>query len=300
MKYHSYQHVERYNREEYTTFVDAKNIYVFPKLDGTAGVVTSQDGIVLCGSRNRAVSVEDDNQGFAAWVFSDDPNAEAIREFCLAYPFFHVHGEWLGTKKLLGSIKDYLRNGFWVYDVYDEATERYLPYDAYAPLLDKYGVQTVITPIAVLDKYDSDKFVQLASENHFLLPDNKVGEGVVLKSYDWRDQFGRQQFLKLVLDEFKANKGKAKPKFEVGEIESAIIDDYVTAADIDKAYNKCKLACGEDAKLHAIVGRTINEVLDDFLREELTEAVRKYKYPKIDFSAVKALVAVKVRQQLGL
>lgn len=300
MRYHSYQHVERYNREEYTSFVGAKDIYVFPKLDGTAGVVTSENGEICCGSRNRSVSIGDDNQGFAAWVLSDDVEASALREFCLENPFLHVHGEWLGSKKFIGSIKDYVKSGFWVYDVYDEAEGVYLHYNVYSSLLDRCGIQNVIPPIAVLPAYDSDGFARLANENHFLLPSNIVGEGVVLKSYDWRDSFGRQQFFKLVLDEYKENKGKKKARPEVGEIETAIVEDFITSADIDKAHNKCLIACGENAPLHKIVGMTINAVIDDFLREEMTEVVRKYRFPKIDFSAIKALAAAKVRKNLGL
>lgn len=299
MLYHSYQHVERYTKEGYESFAEAKDVFVFPKLDGTAGVVTFEDGNVRAGSRNRAISVESDNQGFAAWVLmSDDPEAVSLREFCKENPNLHVHGEWLGAHKLLGSIKDYLKNGFWVYDVYDESTDLYLPYDVYGPLLDECGVKNVISPMAVLESFDEEKIVELAKSNHFLLPEGKVGEGVVMKSYGFRDIYGKQQFFKLVLEEFKANKGKGKPKFEVGEIEAAIVEDFVTAADIDKAFNKSKLALGEDAKLNKVVGMTMNLAMEDLISEEFVEVVKKYRYPKVDFGTLKALVCAKVRAQL--
>lgn len=297
MKYHSYQHIERYNREEYKSFADARDIYVFPKIDGTAGVVTCEDGEIIPGSRNRQICVGKDNQGFAAWVASEDPEACAIREFCAENEKLHIHGEWLGEKKLVGSIKDYTAKGFWIYDVYDE-DNGYMDYDHYVPLLEGYGIRNIITPMAVLDAFDEEKIYWLAKQNHFLLPENKVGEGVVLKSYNWRDQFGNQQFFKLVLEEFKENKGKGKPKFDPGEIEVAIIQDFVTAADIEKAYNKCKLAVGDNAPFHKVIGMTMNEVMDDFLREEMTEVVRKYRFPKIDFSVIKALINDKVRVQI--
>lgn len=300
MRYHSYQHVERYNREEFESFRYADNIYVFPKLDGTAGVVTAEHQFVYAGSRNRQVSIGDDNQGFAAWVESYDPEAIALRGFCKGHENLHVHGEWLGAKKCLGTIKDYVKTGFWIYDVFNEDTGEYLDFSAYFPMLTLYGVMNVIVPIAVLDNYDEEKFVELATNNHFLLPENKVGEGIVLKSYGWRDKYGKQQFLKLVLDEFKDNKGKGRDKSPKSnnELSVTIINDFVTAADIDKAYNKCKLVCGEAAPLHKVLGMTMNMVFDDFLSEEMTEVVRKYKYPTLNFGELRALVNEKVRAQL--
>lgn len=297
MNYHSYQHVERYDREEFSSFVEATDIYIFPKLDGTAGVITAEpDGQVYCGSRNRLLAIGDDNQGFAEWVFnSDDPEAQALKDFCVHNPKLHIHGEWLGTKRCLGSIKDYLKTGFWVYDVFSE-DGYYLSYGEYAPMLDSYGVKNVITPMKVLAFFDKEKIISTAEENHFLLPDDVVGEGVVLKSYGWRDKYGRQQFLKLVLEEFKENKGKKKvvDKDNSG-VEQLIVDDFVTTSDVMKAYNKVLLMANSDSPKHKIIGITMNMVMDDLMKEEITEILRKYKYPKIDFALLKNLVNTKVR-----
>jgi hypothetical protein len=70
-----------------------REVIVTEKIDGTnASVTVTEDGRVLAGSRNRYVTPEDDNHGFAAWVrvHKDD-----LREhFGLGTV---NHGEWWGS-----------------------------------------------------------------------------------------------------------------------------------------------------------------------------------------------------------
>jgi hypothetical protein len=63
---------------------------VTEKVDGTNGLVSvGEDGLVRAGSRNRWLTVSDDNFGFAAWV---EANADEIRKLG---PGNH-YGEWYG------------------------------------------------------------------------------------------------------------------------------------------------------------------------------------------------------------
>jgi hypothetical protein len=68
-----------------------RTIVVTEKLDGTnAQVYISDDGDrVFAGSRNKWISVEDDNYGFARWV---KDNQDELRKLC---PGSHF-GEWWG------------------------------------------------------------------------------------------------------------------------------------------------------------------------------------------------------------
>ncbi len=64
---------------------------VTEKIDGTnAQVYVGEDGIVLAGSRNRWITVEDDNYGFARWV------ADHVDELRMLGPGRHF-GEWWGA-----------------------------------------------------------------------------------------------------------------------------------------------------------------------------------------------------------
>lgn len=81
-----------------------REVIVTEKIDGTnAGIVITEDGEVFPQSRNRYVTVEADNQGFAFFV---KENEDSIRE--LLGPGTH-YGEWYGSgigkryKKLMDS-----------------------------------------------------------------------------------------------------------------------------------------------------------------------------------------------------
>lgn len=69
----------------------SRPMIVTEKLDGTnAQVIVTEDGIVGAGSRNRLITPEDDNFGFARWVAD---NAEALRGLGPGRHF----GEWWGS-----------------------------------------------------------------------------------------------------------------------------------------------------------------------------------------------------------
>ena len=67
-----------------------RTVIVTEKLDGTnACVVVGEDGSVTAQSRSRAITVEDDNFGFARWV---QDRAEELKQLGPGYHF----GEWWG------------------------------------------------------------------------------------------------------------------------------------------------------------------------------------------------------------
>ena len=67
-----------------------KPLLVTEKIDGTSALVyVGADGAVLAGSRNRWLTPDNDNCGFAAWV------AENAAELATLGHGYH-HGEWWG------------------------------------------------------------------------------------------------------------------------------------------------------------------------------------------------------------
>lgn len=59
-----YDHVERVNHDDVQGLLVGR-VHVFPKLDGTNASVWMEGGELRFGSRNRPVTPEDDNAGFA-------------------------------------------------------------------------------------------------------------------------------------------------------------------------------------------------------------------------------------------
>lgn len=62
---------------------------VTEKLDGTNACIMIQEGTVEAASRNRKITAEDDNYGFAAWV---EENHQELLELGNGYHY----GEWVG------------------------------------------------------------------------------------------------------------------------------------------------------------------------------------------------------------
>ena len=287
--------------------------YVFPKLDGTNGTVwADEDGTVHAGSRNRELTIEDDNAGFCKHVLESDV-MEPVRLFCVDHPDFFVCGEWLGGKA--GHIKQYLNREFYIFDVHrkaestDEAGRNagYVRYCEYEKWFSDYGYEFVVPPLAFVESNEAltlQEVFEIAENNHYNLPESIVGEGVVVKSYEYVDRWGNYQEGKLVRDEYKADKGKKKTLVEAcsGNVETAIADDYVTASDVEKCKNKVSDLLGKpfDLKDGKCIGMVIEMAYRDVLEEEILAIAKKYgKYP-ITLKVLKSAVTTKVKGFIGI
>lgn len=236
-----------------------------------------------------------------------------ICQFCLDNPFMVVCGEWLGGKS--GHIKSYLNKEFYVFDmklatIGNSETEKhfgYLPYNSYSKALAKYGYQYIIPPLRVYrdgEKVTVDDIAEIADANHFNLPDDVIGEGVVVKNYSYLSRFGNYEEGKIVRDEFKERKGQKSNKSMVDglNIEQAIVDDLVSSSDIQKCINKVSDIIGEEfSKSNGkMVGMVMEMAFSDLLSEEACVIAKKYgKYP-IVFNNIKKLVYAKARSVIGL
>ena len=115
MEFNKYQHVERLGTTE-TDGIETGECWLFPKLDGSNGQVWVNDnGIISCGSRNRELSLDNDNQGFMSWVMQQ----YNIINFLNKYPNLKLYGEWLVPHTLRTYRKD-AWNKFYVFDVVDK------------------------------------------------------------------------------------------------------------------------------------------------------------------------------------
>ena len=68
-----------------------RNCVITEKIDGTnSQILFSEEGHMLCGSRNRQITPEDDNYGFAKWAYSNSKQLFAVLGEGRHY------GEWWG------------------------------------------------------------------------------------------------------------------------------------------------------------------------------------------------------------
>lgn len=289
MSFLKYQHLERYGNTE-VEGIEVGTCYVFPKLDGTNGSVWYDNGI-KAGSRNRELTLDNDNAGFLNAMAFDDAVWNVIRD----NPDFILYGEWL-VPHTLKTYNDDAWRKFYVFDVYDRIKERLLSYDEYSAPLIAAGIN-VIAPIAIIKNGSIDHFTECLSKAHYLVKDGEgAGEGVVIKNYDYTNKYGRQTWAKIVGNEFKAKHHLAMGAPVIGGeiIEEKIASKYVTQALVDKVV--AKITNEMEGWSSKYIPRLIHTVYYDVVTEETWNFVKEFKNPKVDFKVLSHYVTAKIKE----
>jgi hypothetical protein len=281
-----YQHIERIGTIE-TNGIENGMCYVFPKIDGTNSQLW-WDGGLKAGSRNRELTLDNDNAGFYNWAIQQ----KEIEALFITYPDLRLYGEWL-VPHTLKTYQTSAWNKFYVFDVLDG--EKYLPYDWYKTILDKYGIE-YIPPICKVKDPSYERLVNQLEKNGYLIEDGKgTGEGIVIKNYEYRNRFGRVVWAKIVKNEFKASHSKCDVT-ELKEktlVEQQVVDKYVTLVFIDKEFAKIDNEVGWSSKL---IPRLLNTVYYCLVKEESWNFVKEFKNPTIDFKKLAFLVTSKIKE----
>lgn len=295
MKFKKYQHLERYGNQSVSD-IEQGDVYVFPKIDGTnSSVWLNDEGNIAAGSRNRELSHENDNAGFYNYIVTD----ENIKKLLNDNPNLRLYGEWLVPH----SLKTYRENAwrkFYIFDVLLHTSEdeyEYLPYPEYKQLLDTYDLE-YIAPLGIVKGGNYDNFINYLDKNQYLIEDGKGnGEGIVLKNYNYTNYKGDVRWAKIVSSEFKElhSKKMGAPviQVELEVIEQIIVDNYCTKAFIEKEYHKLKLILDGWDNKH--IPRLLSHIWYEFINEEIYNAIKKLKNPKVDFKLLNQLVLKKVK-----
>ena len=298
MEFKKYQHVERYG----TTAVEGIELgttFVFPKIDGSNCQVY-YDGEVKCGSRNRELTLEKDNAGFMAYIETQDNIKKCVTE----NKQLRLYGEWL-TPHSLKTYRDDAWRHFYVFDVMEQledGNERYLPYNEYKPIMDKYGID-YITPLCSLKNASYDDFIKNLDKNVFLIEDGKgCGEGIVIKNYDYKNKFGHIIWAKIVTSEFREkhartfnNTDRPQECKQMTEIE--IVEKYVTSALCEKVKAKVIDECGDWSSKY--IPRVLNMVYYDLVNEDCWNFVKEFKQPTINFKTLMSVCYSRTKKILN-
>lgn len=289
MEFLKYQHVERFGTPE-TEGIDNGMCYIFPKIDGTNAQLW-MDGGLKAGSRNRELSVDNDNAGFYNWALSQLP----ILNFFHSNPNLRLYGEWLVPH----SLKTYNDNAwrqFYVFDVMDD--ENYLSYETYKPMLEEFGIE-YIPPICKVNNPSYELIVSQLDKNGYLIKDGSgVGEGIVVKNYDYKNKFGRVVWGKIVTNEFKAKHSKCQITELNGStlIEETICNRYVTKALAEKEY--AKIITESEGWNPKYIPRLLNTVYYCLVTEECWNFVKEFKNPTVDFKRLQFFCTQRVKELL--
>lgn len=297
-----YMHVERWGNSE-VEGIEHGTCFVFPKIDGTnasvwlgESTVYDENGnsvvipAVQAGSRTRHLTLEADNAGFLAWV-QQQPN---ILAYLLEHPTHRLYGEWLVPHTLKTYRQDAWRR-FWIFDVQtDDGT--YLSYDVYNVGLQKHGLDYVV-PMFRAENLHLEYLLEALKKNTFLIEEGAgMGEGVVIKNYDFINRYGNTIWAKIVRQEFKEENAKTFGINTIGlqaPVEITIVEKFVTEAMIEKVY--AKIVTEMDGWSSHLIPRLLNTVFYDLIKEETWEFLKEHNLPTVNFQSLKAYTIKKVK-----
>lgn len=298
-----YQHLERFGSTEVDK-IEFGECYIFPKIDGTNASVWLEDGKINAGSRNRHLTIENDNAGFLAWA----QQQHSLLHYLNENPTHRLFGEWL-VPHSIKTYKDSAWRRFYIFDVAidKEETEilhegdsslKYIHYEEYRSGLERFGLD-YIPPICKILNSNYDQLIGQLEKNIYLIEDGKgFGEGIVLKNYDFRNKYNRNVFAKIVTSEFKEKHAKAMGVSEIKGarmIEEEIADKFVTKALCEKVFSKIENESGWSSKM---IPRLLNTVFYDLIKEDSWEFVKEFKNPSINFKTLQHFTFQKVKSQL--
>lgn len=267
-----YEKVHRLEKDECEGLLSGE-VYIFEKLDGAnASVWLDSDSRLCIGSRNNVVArgdaIRDEFRGLVPCVQSNVP----ICNLLTAHPNLRLFGEWL-VKHTINYPKEHM-NKFYVFDVYDEYTDSYLPFQDYSHYLEECGV-LFLKPLAnVTEDYKAiiDKYLGYSDYNA-----SPSGEGLVIKNYNFTNKFGRQVYGKIVTKDFREVHSVTWPTAPKEDVESRIVSKYITEARVRKIAEKHDLREMKD------IPKLFGMVYNDLITEDMWDILKKFKNPSIDF-----------------
>jgi hypothetical protein len=287
MEFQKYQHIERFGTDE-VEGIEIGECYVFPKIDGTNSQVWLEDGQVKAGSRNRELTLDNDNAGFYNTIIND----ERIKEYLNAYPEHRLYGEWL-VPHSLKTYRDDAWRKFYVFDVY--VGDIPMDYGTYKIGLDVFGID-YINPIRIIRNGGYEDFIKCLDENHFLIKDGQgTGEGIVIKNYSYKNKYSRQTWAKIVTSEFKEKhfKEMGAPITEAKPVELEITDKYVTPALVEKEFEKIKVE--QNGWKSQFIPMLLGKVYYTLVNEEMWHIVKEFNNPRINFKTLNAMCIQKIK-----
>lgn len=302
-KFRQYLHVERYGNDE-VQGIELGEIFIFPKLDGTnasAWAISSspEEWDYSLGSRTRELSLTADNAGFFAHAreSEDDGLGRRFLRFFNQHPNLRLYGEWL-VPHTLKTYRDEVWRRFWVFDVFNNATNQYLSYPEYKGLMDEFQFD-YIPPLRIIKNGSYEYFIDCLGKNDFFIRDGAgVGEGIVLKNYNYTNRFGNLAFAKFVTSEFKE-----KHHREMGAPESAktlteelICQEFLTSSMVEKIYAKIMNEC--DGWNSRYIPRLLETAYHDLIVEEMYNAQKKHKNASINFGVLHHFAVSRVKELL--
>lgn len=298
-EFQQYQHIEKLGTSSTQGILDGK-VYVFPKIDGTnASIWCDSNGVIQYGSRKKHLR-DSDNHKFKATMSSDPESQEVLRRIFQMLGDVTLYGEWLVPHTLKTYRTDAWDN-FYLFDIWDNVEQRYVPfYDwGFATLENSETTRvSVVPPLFVGDGYRIPGLLgNLLQANQYLCTEG-IGEGIVIKNYDYMNPYGDAVWAKVVAQDFAAKRKQVhaakgdKPK---SELEQKLVDRFLDGSLIEKEWLSCGGGVFEPQRYPELFGR----VWKTFLEEETYEMVKWCKNGTINFRSLHMAMVDAVKRHVS-
>lgn len=133
--------------------------------------------------------------------------------------------------------------------------------------------------------------------NTYLMKDNGIGEGIVIKNYSYKNKYYRVVWAKMVTDEFKEvhRETFGGENQEIESIEQKIVNVFLTNAFIEKEYNKLLLALENEGRVwtNKCIPELLGRIYKEFIDEECFNFIKKFKAPIVNQSTYSKFQKIK-------
>ncbi len=312
MERKKYQHIEKISLASRPNLeIDGLlngTCYIFPKIDGTnSQIFLKDDGSLGFGSRNNDLDIINDNRGFVASVLTNEELKNKFLALLNELPKNSIiYGEWLVPH----TIKFYKQDAwdkFYIFDVVifneDKKVSYYLPYEEYLKLCNKYDL-LYIPMICKIENPTIDDLEALLAKNNYLTVNDNVGEGIVIKNYNFKNCYGRITWGKLINADFKNVKDKThKKNKELKEdaesnIEYLLLKKYVNTDFLNKETNKYEENNNVIFQMRDF-SKLLNYAFEEFIKDNILDMIKDSKKNLISFAKLNTLFADELRKTLG-
>lgn len=298
MIYKKYQHIEKLGTTEVEGILEGK-VSLFYKIDGTNSCIFMRDDNTLgFGSRNRELTLDNDNGGFYATTLFNKEEYNKYFSYLEKHPNHIIYGEWL----IQHTIKRYKTDSWkklYVFDIYDDENHYYIPYDIYKKELEKLNIN-YIPEIVTLENPSMEDIKKYLDNTGDFLIEQGLGEGIVIKNYDYKNKYGRITWGKLLTEDFYQTKRELKEKNnlknEEGMTEFRIVKTFLKPEFISKEFEKFKEEKGEFTSKH--IFEFLNRTFIEFYKDNWELIFKKFKFPTINFKLLKRYVEDEIKTQL--
>jgi hypothetical protein len=280
-----YQHIERLGSPEVEGLLDGI-VTVQTKIDGANLTVAwdNEKGLIIA-SRNQAISVGGvpsvGFNGAVEYVLANHRFEEIVR-----------HGYIIRAEHLVRHSISYTKENMgkpWVFDVQQMVDGAYLEPMEYEQMFDGYGI-SFIPVLAILDHPTVDDIVALVPGPDTFGAQQK--EGVVVKRYNFVNQWGHTVWAKLVAADFKE---KNKLAFGAGKKDGPEMRFAATVTDED-VMKVIHLVNEQHPATVRDMSQVLGMVWHDAFVDRLWRFVQKDKVQAFDFGTARRLVESKTRE----